>query len=154
MCIALLLQCDRRKHFSVFLLESISKWVFLKQSLPNYPGQCGSHSLVPQIPWERAWGLKICQSDRCFNLMKWIHAALSFKTAKFRYNSQNPPQASTSLPFSPSRCNLEVIIVLKQENYFFFFFPSFFLKGGRGDKPVSKGPTQKALWLPLGYARN
>lgn len=110
-------------------------WSSGKNPLSNF-GQCGTCSLPPQTPWEGVGGLTICQSDRCFNLMKWIHAALSFRAVKFRYNSQNPPQASTLLPFSPHRCNLRVIIVLKQEKDFFVFV---FEGGERGDNIVEQG---------------
>lgn len=116
------------------------------------PGRGGTRSLAPQMPWEGAGGLTICQSDRCFNLMKWTHAALSFRAVKFSYNSQNPPRASTSLPLSPHRCNLKVIRVLRQENDFFFFS-----KGGRGGISTrARGlpRKQKTSGVPLGYARN
>lgn len=113
-------------------------WSSGSNPLLSSPGQCGTHSLAPQIPWEGAGGLTFCQSDRYFNLMKWIHAALSFRAIKFRYNSQNLPRASTLLPFSPHRSNLRVIIVLKKENDFFF------LKEQGRMKQWSKGPTQKA----------
>lgn len=92
-----------------------TQWVFpeqWQQPLPNCPDRVG-HIPALSHPEE---GLKLCLSDRCFNLMKRIHTALSFQGVKFRYNSQNPPRAPTLLPFPTYRSNLEGITALEQEN--------------------------------------
>jgi len=62
---------------------------------------------LPKRPGKEQEALTICQPDRCFNLMEWIHAALSFRAVKFRYNGQNPPQASTLLPFYSPQTELK-----------------------------------------------
>lgn len=98
-------------------------------------GQCGTHSLPPQIPWEGAGGLTICQSDRCFNLMKWIHAALSFRAVKFRYNSQSSSGFNFA-GFLSSQMQLKSNYSFKAgEGLFFFLFEG----RERGDNIVEQG---------------